>query len=89
MTPEQTIERARLVRMFLDSPEFKAAWESVEAELLREFREALEPEQALSVHEQMKAMQRLMQRWRRADADAAVARKEKEDRDRPRSGFFR
>lgn len=89
MTPEQTIERARLVRMFLESAEFTEAWGGVEAELLREFRDALEPEQALEIHEQMKAMQRLMFRWKSTQTDAAIARKEKEDRDRPRRGIFR
>lgn len=89
MTPEQTIEHARLVRAFLDSAEFKAAWETVEGDLLREFREALEPAKALEVHEQMKAMQRLMHRWNATQMDAAVARKEKEYRDRPRRGIFR
>lgn len=88
MTPEQTIERARLVRMFLESDEFTEAWGSVEAELLREFRDALEPEQALEIHEQMKAMRRLMARWKSAEVDAAVARKEKEDRERPRKRSF-
>jgi len=89
MTPEEIIEHARLVRVFLESDEFKAAWESVEGALLREFREASEPEQALAVHEQMKAMQRLMFRWNATQSDAAIARKEKEDRDRPRRGLFR
>ena len=89
MTPEEIIEHARLVRVFLESDEFKAAWESVEGALLREFREASEPEQALAVHEQMKAMQRLMFRWRSTQTDAAIARKEREYRDRPRSSLSR
>jgi len=88
MTPEQTIERARLVRIFLESEEFRAAWESVEAELLREFRDALEPEQALEIHEQMKAMQRLMARWKRTEADAAMARNEQQEREKPRRWKF-
>jgi len=88
MTPEQTIERARLVRMFLESEEFRAAWESVEAELLREFRDAEQPEQALEVHEQMKAMQRLMARWKRTEADAAMARNEQQEREKPRRWKF-
>ena len=88
MTPEQTIERARLVRMFLESAEFTEAWGSVEAELLREFRDALEPEQALEIHEQMKAMQRLMSRWKRTEADAAMARNEQQERERPRRWKF-
>lgn len=89
MTPEEVIEHARLVRVFLESDEFKAAWESVEGELLREFRSASEPEKALEVHEQMKAMQRLMFRWQSTQTNAAIARKEREDRDRPRRGIFR
>lgn len=88
MTPEQRIERARLVRMFLDSDEFTQAWGGVEAELLREFRDALEPERALEIHEQMKAMQRLMARWKSAEVDAAIARKERDDRERKRKPFF-
>lgn len=89
MTPEEVIEHARLVRVFLESDEFKAAWESVEGQLLREFREASQPEQAIAVHEQMKAMQRLMSRWNATQADAVIAKSAKEDRERPRRGFFR
>jgi len=89
MTPEEIIEHARLVRMFLESDEFKAAWESVEGQLLREFREASQPEQAIAVHEQMKAMQRLLSRWNATQADAVIAMSAKEDRDRPRRGLFR
>lgn len=89
MTPEEIIEHARLVRVFLESDQFKAAWESVEGQLLREFREASQPEQAIAVHEQMKAMQRLMSRWNATQAAAVIAKSTKEDRDRPRRGLFR
>ena len=88
MTPEQIIERARLVRVFLESDEFKAAWEGAENELVNEFRNAQTPEQAVRVHEEMRAMSRVMARWRAHLANAAVAQKEREDRDRKR-GFFR
>ena len=47
MTPEQIIERARLVRAFLESDEFKAAWSGAEDDLVSEFRSAQTPEQAV------------------------------------------
>ena len=90
MTPEQTIERARLVRLFLDSEEFKAAWSAVDDELVREFRDADSPEDAIAVHDEMRAMKRLLQRWNTHLVNAAIAKKEKEERERPRMrGIFR
>ena len=89
MTPEQRIERARLVRMFLDSDEFKAAWEAVEADLVRDFRDASDAGQAVAVHEEMRAMRRLMRRWTGHESDAAMARNEIKERERPkRFGVF-
>ena len=88
MTPEQIIERARLVRVFLESAEFKAAWEGAEDDLVSEFRNAQTPEQAVRVHEELRAMSRVMAKWRSHLANATIAEKEREDRERKR-GFFR
>lgn len=87
MTNEQVIERARLVRLFLDSDEFKSAWAAVEDELVRDFRGAGSPEQAIAVYEEMKAMRRLMGRWKSYESNASVARQEIQERTRKRSWF--
>jgi len=89
MTPEQIIERARLVREFLDSEHFKEAWNAADADLVREFKEAASPEQAMRIYEEMRAMARLYRLWNTYLADAKIASKEKEAQEKPRKrGHF-
>lgn len=79
MTPEQIIERARLVQIFLESDEFRQAWDEIDADLVREFRGAIDQETALRVHGEMQAMERLMLRWKRRIVDATIARNDKKE----------
>jgi len=90
MTPEQIIERARLVREFLDSEHFKEAWNAADADLVREFKEAGSAEQAMRIYEEMRAMGRLYRLWNTYLADAKIAGKEKEAQEKPtrKRGYF-
>jgi len=89
MTPEQTIERARQVRLFLESEHFKEAWGAADADLVREFKEAANAEQAMRIYEEMRAMGRLYRLWNTYLADAKIAGKEKEAQEKPRKrGYF-
>lgn len=90
MTPEQTIERARQVRLFLESEHFKEAWGAADADLVREFKEAVSSEQAMRIYEEMRAMARLYRLWNTYLADAKIASKEKEAQEKPtrKRGYF-